>query len=458
MLFQYSWIITRRRIIVSAFIDFILVIFIYNFVHLNKINSFPNKLVTYSIAIFWIIISYIIGRYMRVKSLKKEIILKNFFKTFGLFLISSITYLIINFGYIFLIPFTINGSIYITFNKFLFNSFLESLIYISLCSYIFQYLLSLVTHKIYNYQKKWIFIGSEQNYSEILEELSSKKKEIELAFVSGSDEIQKMQFRNIEGIILNKFSDIREESLESIFALKLKGTKVINLLDWLEKELHRIPTNISYDKYQLIEKIKSSEYNYSLRIKRFADIFVSLLLIFLLSPIFLIIAILIYFEDGESIFYFQKRTGLNGNIINIIKFRSMKINAEKDGIQWSRKNDYRITKVGRVIRAARLDELPQLFCVIKGDMSLIGPRPERPEIESKFLRDIPFYKYRNILKPGLSGWAQVNYSYGASVFDSSQKLSYDIYYIINFSFFLDLLILFKTIKLILNLKGYKPNS
>ena len=135
----------------------------------------------------------------------------------------------------------------------------------------------------------------------------------------------------------------------------------------------------------------------------------------------------------------------------------MKINAEKNGIQWSRKNDNRITKIGSLIRATRIDELPQLFCVIKGDMSLIGPRPERPEIESELLNDIPYYNYRNIIKPGLSGWAQVNYPYGASVSDTDKKLSYDIYYITNISFLLDLLILFKTIKLIFNLKGYKPS-
>ena len=112
----------------------------------------------------------------------------------------------------------------------------------------------------------------------------------------------------------------------------------------------------------------------------------------------------------------------------------MKVNAEKDGIQWSSKNDNRITKVGKFIRATRIDELPQLFCVVKGDMSLIGPRPERPEIEKELLKGIPFYNYRNVIKPGLSGWAQVNYPYGASVFDSTKKLSYDLYYITNFSF------------------------
>ena len=134
----------------------------------------------------------------------------------------------------------------------------------------------------------------------------------------------------------------------------------------------------------------------------------------------------------------------------------MKINAEKDGIQWSHKKDQRITKVGKIIRATRLDELPQLLCVLKGSMSLIGPRPERPEIESKLLQELPYYNYRYIIKPGISGWAQVNYPYGASILDTKIKLSFDIYYIKHFSILLDILILFKTIKLVLNAKGSNP--
>ena len=136
----------------------------------------------------------------------------------------------------------------------------------------------------------------------------------------------------------------------------------------------------------------------------------------------------------------------------------MRIDAEKHGIQWAKKSDPRITKIGSFLRVTRLDELPQLWCVIKGDMSLIGPRPERPEIENEFLKEIPFYKYRNILRPGLSGWAQVNYPYGASILDSKKKLSYDIYYISHFFFLLDFLILIKTIRLVLNASGARPTT
>ena len=130
--------------------------------------------------------------------------------------------------------------------------------------------------------------------------------------------------------------------------------------------------------------------------------------------------------------------------------------AEVDGVQWSKKGDHRITKVGKFIRPTRLDELPQLLSVLEGKMSLIGPRPERPEIEEKLLSKIPFYKYRNIIKPGISGWAQVNYPYGASTKDTINKLSYDIYYISHISFLLDLLILFKTIKTVFNARGSLP--
>ena len=156
----------------------------------------------------------------------------------------------------------------------------------------------------------------------------------------------------------------------------------------------------------------------------------------------------IYLEDGGPIIYSQIRTGYKGKKIRIYKFRSMIKNAERTGAQWSNKEDKRITNVGKIIRATRLDELPQIISVIRGQMSLIGPRPERPEIEERLLNTIPYYKFRNILKPGISGWAQVNYPYGSSVDDTKNKLSYDIYYINHISLFLDILILFKTIKTI----------
>ena len=138
------------------------------------------------------------------------------------------------------------------------------------------------------------------------------------------------------------------------------------------------------------------------------------------------------------------------------KLRSMKSNAEKDGVKWSTQDDNRITKVGFWLRKTRIDELPQLFSVLTGDMSLIGPRPERPEIDEMLIKEIPNYNLRYLVRPGLSGWAQVNYPYGASVEDTKMKFSYDIYYIKNLSTFFDFLIFLETIRLVFNFRGSQP--
>ena len=234
------------------------------------------------------------------------------------------------------------------------------------------------------------------------------------------------------------------------------GINVMNTLKWCEIELHRIPPYLIDNKYQIIEKFNLQNQSYIIRIKRIGDFILSIFLLIITLPISFLISIFIYLEDRGPIFYSQIRTGFGGEKFVVYKFRSMIKNAEQFGPQWSSNEDQRITKVGKIIRAIRLDEIPQLLSVLNGRMSLIGPRPERPEIERRYLKEIPYYRYRYILKPGISGWAQVNYNYGANRQDTINKLSYDIYYINHISFLLDLLILFKTIKTVLNAKGYKP--
>jgi len=176
------------------------------------------------------------------------------------------------------------------------------------------------------------------------------------------------------------------------------------------------------------------------------------------ASLLLTAALLIKLEDGGPIFYSQWRSGLDGKPIKVWKLRSMRIDAEQAGVQWSRRGDPRITRIGRLLRVTRLDELPQLWSVLTGTMSLIGPRPERPKIEKDLKRHIPHYRLRHLIKPGLSGWAQVNYPYGASLADSEKKLSYDLFYLRNPSFWLDLLILFKTIRLVFNARGALSQS
>ena len=165
-------------------------------------------------------------------------------------------------------------------------------------------------------------------------------------------------------------------------------------------------------------------------------------------------ALLVVLEDGFPVFYRQERVGFNGRLFNVVKFRSMRRDAEGDGKpRWAQVNDDRITRVGRVIRRLRIDELPQLYNVLKGNMSMVGPRPERPYFVDKLSRDIAFYAVRHSVKPGVTGWAQVSYHYGASVDDSIQKLQYDLYYVKNHTLFLDIVILFETIGVVLTGKG-----
>jgi lipopolysaccharide/colanic/teichoic acid biosynthesis glycosyltransferase len=164
--------------------------------------------------------------------------------------------------------------------------------------------------------------------------------------------------------------------------------------------------------------------------------------------------IAIALEDGYPVLYRQPRIGQAGRVFDVIKFRSMRRNAEDDGKpRWASSNDDRVTRVGRIIRKLRIDELPQLINVLRGDMSLVGPRPERPFFVDRLTREVPFYAARHSVKPGVTGWAQVRYHYGSSVDDSVQKLQYDLYYVKNHTLFLDLLVLVETIGVVVTGKG-----
>jgi sugar transferase (PEP-CTERM system associated) len=188
--------------------------------------------------------------------------------------------------------------------------------------------------------------------------------------------------------------------------------------------------------------------------KRTFDLVVSIMLLIVTLPIMLITALLIYFEDRGPIFYQQERVGKGGRLYNVLKFRSMQCNAEQEGRpQWAAQNDPRTTWVGGFIRKVRIDELPQILNVLKGEMSFVGPRPERPYFVKQLSETVPFYNIRHTIKPGITGMAQVRYQYGASVEDSVQKLQYDLYYVKNNSLFLDLLILIDTVRVVVLGKG-----
>lgn len=188
-------------------------------------------------------------------------------------------------------------------------------------------------------------------------------------------------------------------------------------------------------------------------IKRASDLSLALLGLALSLPVTLLTALLIKLESRGPVFYKQERVGERGEVFAIYKFRSMRQDAEKDGAVWARQNDDRVTRVGRFIRKVRIDEIPQIWNVLRGQMSFVGPRPERPIFVDQLVEKLPYYSLRHSAKPGITGWAQVCYPYGASEEDALRKLEYDLYYIKHQSFFIDLLIIFRTVKTVLFRKG-----
>ena len=241
--------------------------------------------------------------------------------------------------------------------------------------------------------------------------------------------------------------------LRELLDCKLHGVKVVDMATHFEKTLGQIRLD-SVSAGWLIFGDGFSQGWLRTGIKRLFDIVFGLVLIILASPVMLVAAVLIVLESGGPILYMQERVGLNGRLFNVIKFRSMRTDAEQDGQpRWASAQDDRVTRVGRIMRKLRIDELPQLFSVLNGDMSLVGPRPERPYFVDKLTQELPYFAVRQSVKPGVTGWAQVRYHYGASVEDSAEKLQYDLYYVKNHTLFLDLVILFETVGVVLTAKG-----
>jgi sugar transferase (PEP-CTERM system associated) len=243
-----------------------------------------------------------------------------------------------------------------------------------------------------------------------------------------------------------KFPDVE------LLGCKMKGIGVEDGNDFFENLTGRLLVESLTPSFLIFsEGFNSSRLSRS--IKRAMELLVSFVGMIVLLPFFLIISVLIKFEDGGTIFYKQERVGENGKIFNLLKFRSMIENAEVNGPVWSQEHDTRVTRIGRWIRKCRLDEIPQMINVLKGDMSFIGPRPERPVFVEQLKQKIPYYGLRSSVKPGITGWAQIRYPYGASEEDALEKLKYDLYYLKNLSILFDIRVLFETIKVVLFGKG-----
>ncbi|NQY62252.1 MAG: TIGR03013 family PEP-CTERM/XrtA system glycosyltransferase [Alteromonadaceae bacterium] len=260
---------------------------------------------------------------------------------------------------------------------------------------------------------------------------------------------------NIDEIVVA--SDERRNNLpvDELFACKIRGIAITEILDFIERETAQIAVNLIYPSWVIYSNGFVSSNDLRNTLDWIFNAVIAILLLALTWPVMLITVILIKIEDGKSapVFYLQERVGLDGQAFQIYKFRSMKIDAEKNGAQMASENDNRITKIGNFLRKYRIDELPQILNVLLGEMGFVGPRPERPEFVQQLIKSIPYYNERHNVKPGLTGWAQLKYPYGATQEDSLEKLKYDLYYIKHRSFLLDLLILIRTVEIVLFGKG-----
>lgn len=242
---------------------------------------------------------------------------------------------------------------------------------------------------------------------------------------------------------------------EELLRCKLSGIKIIDPVCFLEREQGKVNLEMLRPSWMIFSN-GFQRNTIEVVSARIFDIISSLIIVLIMSPVLLLTAFLIAAESGfkHPVLYRQERVGLDGKVFTLMKFRSMSVNAEKDGkAVWASKNDDRITTVGKFIRKTRIDELPQILNILKGDMRLVGPRPERPEFVEDLATKIPYYKKRHTVKPGLAGWAQLKYPYGATERDAYEKLQYDLYYVKNHNVIMDFFVLLQTIEIVIMGKG-----
>lgn len=239
----------------------------------------------------------------------------------------------------------------------------------------------------------------------------------------------------------------------SVYQMLPRRIRMIHAIGFYEKVFRYIPVHSTNEYWIMSNMDVVSRRSYDIA-KRIFDVLFSVALLPIVVPLGMCIAIVIrLFGEKGAVFFMQERVGQNNKLFTLVKFRTMNVDAEKDGAQWATKHDPRVTKLGHFLRITRLDELPQIINIIKGEMSFIGPRPERMVFVEQLAKKIPHYQIRHIIKPGLSGWAQINYKYTNSVEDTMKKVSYDIFYVKHMNIVLDLYILLRTIIVVFTARG-----
>jgi len=255
---------------------------------------------------------------------------------------------------------------------------------------------------------------------------------------------------NVDEIVIAVDDRRKKLPVDDLLDIKMSGVIVMDLQTFYEREQRLVFLEALTPSWLVFSDGFVNDGTRPI-VKRTFDIVASILLLAVSWWVMLITALAIWLESGfgAPVLYRQMRVGYRNQPFNVVKFRSMRVDAEKNGAQFAGEIDDRVTRVGKVIRKFRIDELPQLFNVLKGEMSFVGPRPERPEFVEGFEKNIPYYKERHRVKPGITGWAQLCYPYGASEHDTWQKLQYDLYYVKNYSLFLDLAIMLSTVEVVL---------
>ena len=444
MLSRMPWLVSRRRLLFLSIVDYIIIIASYIVLQNLKIIN-TNFIAINILAFCWIITCYTLDKYSIIEDEYNINFIDKCFRAFKSYIICGLLFKVIIIIFSFLNSNVGDGK------WLIFIGIISSL------SLFYEFTHTYFIKKYLSNPLKWISIYSNLSNGCLISKVNDIKKYGYFKSIHKS-QIDKLKLleKNHYGFIIEDINSLSDDEKKVLIVLKNKGFKLLSLINWLERYLHRYPQEIISSGNILNVLLINRKSITTKRIKRICDFSISIILLFFSFPLILLAGLLIKIEDNGPIFYSQKRSGFSGNQFTLYKLRSMKTNAEDDGIKWSSKNDKRITKIGSLLRRTRLDELPQLISVVKGDMSLIGPRPERPEIDDILAQSITNYQLRYLIRPGLSGWAQVNYPYGASIEDTKMKFSYDMYYIKNLSIIFDILIFFETIRLVFNFRGSIP--
>jgi len=289
---------------------------------------------------------------------------------------------------------------------------------------------------------------------DVSEQAAFSFQNVDFRQVRGAKDIERIiDSEHINTIILSPESYRLPDIIDVFYKAGKRNVQFINLASAYEKIMKKVPLE-TINQLWFLENISRGEKRLHELLKRISDIILALFGMAVLLVLFPVAALTIKFASAGPVFYRQKRVGKGGKIFEVIKFRTMIENAEQNGAVWAQKEDPRVTKFGKFLRKTRLDELPQIINILKSEMSVVGPRAERPEFTEKLKKEIPFYEERLLVRPGLSGWAQINYGKDLDSNDTKEKLQYDLYYIKNRSLTIDLAIILKTIKTILSATGW----